>query len=216
MRDDETGGPVITRLQTTLPGARRTEFPPRPSLAYTFLLVPAGTGGSQRLPLELVRRDIAGDHPGLPLMLRIRVLDALNGDPVTRAVVDIRHCAPDGETVLRGAQTTDPQGYAEFRTVHPGWLPGQAVHLRAEVHLGGYLAGGRSIAHTGRLYFPETLTAQVAGLPPYRDLGVARTANDDDPELTGGGMLNVVPRDRYDLTCGLLAGITAGIATTAG
>ena len=206
MRNDENGStPVITRLQTTLPGARRLARP------YSCLLAPVGAGTSPQLPLELVRRDIAGDSPGVPLMLRVRVLGALTGDPVTSAVVDIRHCAPDGASVLRGAQTTDSEGYAEFRTVHPGWLPGQAVHLRAEVHLGGYLAGGRSVAYTGRLYLPEELTAQLAGLPPYRACGMPPTGPDEDPERTAGGLLHVVPRDRFDVACGLLAGITVAV-----
>lgn len=211
MRNDESGStPVITRVQTTLPGARRLP-PPRPARPYPLQLVPAGPARSQQLPLELVRRDIAGDCPGVPLMLRVRVLGKLTGDPAASAVVDIRHCAPDGTTVLRGAQTTDREGYAEFRTVHPGWLPGRAVHLRAAVHLGGYLAGGRSVTHTGDLHLPEEMTAHVAGLPPYRDCGIPRTANQDDPEFTAGGMLNVVPRDRFDIGCGLLAGITVTV-----
>ncbi|MEU4428695.1 hypothetical protein AB0F81_49485 [Actinoplanes sp. NPDC024001] len=194
---------------TTLSGVRRS------ALSYSYLLVPADGGRSPQLPLELVRRDIAGDRPGVPLMLRVRLLDALSGEPVTRAVLGIEHDAPDGETLLRGAQPTDPQGYAEFRTVHPGWRAGEAVHLRAEVHLGGYLAGGGSVAHTGRLYFPEPLVAQVADLPPYRDRSPARTPNEDDPETITGGMLNVVPRDRFDVAAGLLAGITVGIGVPA-
>ncbi|WP_328476705.1 hypothetical protein OHA21_22595 [Actinoplanes sp. NBC_00393] len=210
MRNDATG-PVITRQETTFPGARRADFPARPALPYSLLLTPAGTARSQQLPLELVRRDIAGDRPGVPLMLRIRVLGALTGDPVASAVVDIRHIAPDNGEFLRGAQTTDPQGYAEFRTIHPGWLPGQAVQIRAEVHLGGYLAGGRSVAHTGRLYFPEDLTTQVTALPPYREQTTARTPNDDDPEATTGAILNAVPRDRYDIASGILAGITVAV-----
>lgn len=213
MRDDETGStPVISRRETVtaLPGARRAE-PPAPAC----LLLPTA-GQTHHLPLELVRRDIAGDHPGIPLMLRVRVLTAGTGRPVAGAVLDIRHCDALGrtgeETRVRGAQMTDAQGYAEFRTVHPGWQAGQAVHIIAAVHVGGYLAGGRSVAHTGRLYFPEQLTAQVAQLPPYRAIRAPRTPCDDDPARTAGGMLHVVPRDRFELSSGLLATITVAVS----
>jgi protocatechuate 3,4-dioxygenase beta subunit len=172
----------------------------------------AEPGHTTPLPLELVRRDIAGDRPGVPLMLRIRVLDAVHGTPVSAAVVDIQHRAAttgdqspdaDGPAELRGAQVTDADGYAEFRTVHPGREPGQPVHISTSVHVGGYLAGGRTVTYAGRLYIPEQIAAQVAaGLSPA-----------EDPQPTDGGMLTVVPRDRFDLTAGLLATVTTTVGT---
>ncbi|WP_229072565.1 hypothetical protein [Actinoplanes sp. DH11] len=180
-----------------------------------LLLRPGVEERTHHLPLELVRRDIAGDHPGVPLMLRIRVLDAGTGAPVTGAVIDIRHRDALGRTgpgtEVRGAQMADQQGYAEFRTVHPGWHDGEPVQIVAEVHVGGYLAGGRSVAHTGHLRFPEALTAEVAQLAPYRAIRTPRTTAD-----TGGehavGTLQVVPRDRYHLASGLLASIVVAVA----
>jgi protocatechuate 3,4-dioxygenase beta subunit len=174
--------------------------------AWQCVLAPASAGQIHHLPLELVRRDIAGDRPGVPLMLRIRVLDARTTDPVIGAVLDIRHRDALGETILRGAQVSDQEGYAEFRTVHPGWLPGRPVHLSAEVHVGARLAGGRSVAHAGRLYLPEPISAEVARLAPYREIPAARVVN-----TTEAGLLHVVPRDRFDLAAGLLATITVGV-----
>ncbi|MEU8243720.1 hypothetical protein AB0C07_36170 [Actinoplanes missouriensis] len=161
---------------------------------------------AHHLPLELVRRDIAGDHPGVPLMLRIRVLDESSGDPVTGAVIDIRHCDALARTQVRGAQLTDRNGYAEFRTVHPGWHPNEPVHIAVEVHVGGYLAGGRSLAHTGRLGFPEPLTAEVAQLAPYRAIRTPRAVSREH-----AGTLTVVPRDRFHLASGLLASIVVAV-----
>ncbi|MFC7531114.1 hypothetical protein [Actinoplanes sp. GCM10030250] len=211
MRNDE----IISSRETltALPGARRAETVARP---WSCLFVPASAGQVHHLPLELVRRDIAGDRPGVPLMLRVRVLDARTADPVTAAVLDVRHRDACGETILRGAQVTDAEGYAEFRTVHPGWLPGRAVHLSAEVHVGGCLAGGRSVAHAGRLYLPEPVTEQVSRMRPYLDSRAARTSNDADPGYIAGGKLHVVPRDRFDLTAGLLASITVGVGNPEG
>jgi protocatechuate 3,4-dioxygenase beta subunit len=161
----------------------------------------AEPGRRGTLPLELVRRDIAGDRPGVPLMLRIRVLDAVDGAPVTAAVVDLHHRDATSDDELRGAQVTDPEGYAEFRTVHPGREPGKPVQITASVHVGGYLAGGRTVTYSGPLYVPEQIAGQVAaGLPPT-----------EDPQSTAGGPLHVVPRDRFDLTAGLLATITVTV-----
>ncbi|MEV6300486.1 hypothetical protein AB0M02_13855 [Actinoplanes sp. NPDC051861] len=202
MRNDE----ITSRREALagLPGARRAETVQRP---WSCLFTPS-SAGQHHLPLELVRRDIAGDRPGVPLMLRVRVLDAATGDPVTAAVLDVRHRDATGETILRGAQVTDAEGYAEFRTVHPGWLPGRAVHLSAEVHVGGCLAGGRSVAHAGRLYVPEPVASQVAKLAPYCDIPAPRTSTDGK-----AGQLLVVPRDRFDVSAGLLATMAVGIGT---
>ncbi|WP_143133670.1 hypothetical protein [Actinoplanes philippinensis] len=134
-------------------------------------------------------------------MLRIRVLDAFDATPVASAVVDLRHREPTGDGELRGAQVTDSEGYAEFRTVHPGREPGQPVHITTSVHVGGYLAGGRTVTYSGSLYIPEQIAGQVvAGLPPA-----------EDPEPTTGGPLHVVPRDRFDLAAGLLATVTVTV-----
>jgi hypothetical protein len=192
VRNEESRStPVISR-----PVPRPVTRGPQP--ARLPLAEPGRTG---TLPLELVRRDIAGDRPGIPLMLRIRVLDAFDGTPVPAAVVDLNHREPTGDGELRGAQVTDPDGYAEFRTVHPGREPGKPVQISASVHVGGYLAGGRTVTYSGPLYIPEQIAGQVAaGLPPT-----------EDPEPTAGGPLHVVPRDRFDLAAGLLATITVTV-----
>jgi protocatechuate 3,4-dioxygenase beta subunit len=192
VRNEESRStPVISR-----PVPRPVTRGPQPAR-----LPVAEPGRTGTLPLELVRRDIAGDCPGIPLMLRIRVLDALDGTPVAAAVVDLRHREPTGDGELRGAQVTDAEGYAEFRTVHPGREPGEPVRISASVHVGGYLAGGRTVTYSGPLYVPEQIAGQVAaGLPPT-----------EDPQPTAGGPLHVVPRDRFDLTAGLLATVTVTV-----
>ncbi|GIF36982.1 hypothetical protein [Actinoplanes xinjiangensis] len=200
MRNEESRStPVISR-QVPRPVTRGPE-PARLPLAEP--------GRTDTLPLELVRRDIAGDRPGVPLMLRIRVLDAFDATPVAAAVVDLRHREPTGNGELRGAQVTDTDGYAEFRTVHPGREPGKPVQITASVHVGGYLAGGRTTTYCGPLYVPEQIAGQVtAGLPPTED----PQPNSGGPlHSTAGGPLHVVPRDRFDLTAGLLATITVTV-----
>ncbi|SDS20102.1 hypothetical protein [Actinoplanes derwentensis] len=193
MRIEDSGGtPVISR-----PVPRPAHRGPQPAH-----LPPAPSGSAADLPLELVRRDIAGDRPGVPLMLRIRVLNAASYLPVTAAVVDLRHPAPTGPpTELRGAQVTDAEGYAEFRTVHPGRIDGAAVRIDASVHVGGILAGGRAVTYAGPLFVPEQIAAEIVPGP----------AGTPDPCPAAGGPLTVVPRDRFDLTAGLLATVTVTV-----
>ncbi|MEV4278265.1 hypothetical protein [Actinoplanes xinjiangensis] len=150
-------------------------------------------------------------------MLRIRVLDAFDATPVAAAVVDLRHREPTGNGELRGAQVTDSDGYAEFRTVHPGREPGKPVQITASVHVGGYLAGGRTTTYSGPLYIPEQIAGQVTGgLPPTEDPpsntgGPLHSTVGGPLHSTVGGPLHVVPRDRFDLTAGLLATITVTV-----
>jgi protocatechuate 3,4-dioxygenase beta subunit len=38
-----------------------------------------------------------------------------------------------GKKFLRGYQTTDANGVAEFLTIYPGWYPGRAVHIHFKI-----------------------------------------------------------------------------------
>ncbi|MBW6435462.1 hypothetical protein KZ829_17120 [Actinoplanes hulinensis] len=204
MRNEETGGtPVINRC-ASLDRTTADRPLPRPAqrVPQHARLIRAEPGSTEPLPLELVRRDVAGDRPGVPLMLRVRVLDAHTGTSVGGAVLEIRHREATGDGEVRGAQVTGAEGYAEFRTVHPGREAGAPVAIHAEVHVGGYLAGGRSVTYAGPLFVPEQIAGQIDGQ-------VAARAEDPSPDT--GGVLHVVPRDRFDLKAGLLGTITVAI-----
>lgn len=164
-----------------------------------------------------VRRDITEGKPGVPLKLRIALLDANKCMPLQNAALDIWHCdatgvysaythsrlgpppggmrgrppgpPPDGDPpdgfgpppdgagpppgdfghhmpgddtrFLRGVQTTNSSGVAEFLTIYPGWYEGRAIHIHVKVHTNGH------VAHTGQLFFPEDVTSRIAQLRPY-------------------------------------------------
>lgn len=145
----------------------------------------------------VVRRELAPSDAGVPMMLRIRVLDAVDR-PLPGAVLEISHLSPSpADPLLCGAQVTDPHGYAEFKTVFPGWTSEQPTGIDVTL----YLAGSRD---GGRLHFPGPVVTQVAALPPYHE-----NPAPPPPPQTPTGLVRVVPRDRYDLTAGLLATISA-------
>lgn len=126
------------------------------------VLTPELTEGPYYVPNELVRKDITEGKPGVPLRLRIAVLETTGAcAPLANAAVDIWHCdalgyysgitgenpggggtSPTTETnahttFLRGIQLTDASGIVEFQTIYPGWYTGRTVHIHLKVHAGG-------------------------------------------------------------------------------
>jgi len=154
------------------------------------VLSPEQTEGPFHLDLDRVRRDITEEKPGVPLTLRLRVVDASTCRPIRRAAVDVWHCDAAGVysgvqgdtgTFLRGIQRTDAKGWATFRTIYPGWYPGRTVHVHVKVALGG------NVVHTGQLYFPDTVTDAVYRRAPYDRRPDRRPRNGGDAIFRNGG-----------------------------
>ena len=126
----------------------------------------------------------------------------------------------DDTTFLRGVQLTNADGVAEFETVYPGWYQGRALHIHLKVHVGGRASGdtyeGGHVSHTGQLFFPEDVTAEVATLEPYSSHGdVPIVSQAEDGIFQGAGEGSIVeltplveggsPQDGY------IAEITLGV-----
>ena len=67
-----------------------------PAATPDCVLMPELTEGPYYLDLDLVRRDIGEDRPGLPLDLRVNVVDADACEPLEGAAVDLWHCDAAG------------------------------------------------------------------------------------------------------------------------
>ena len=103
--------------------------------------------------------------------------------PISNAVVDIWHCdaggsysgyeSAEGESAW-GAQVTNADGIAEFRTVYPGWYPGRTVHIHAKVHL------DRQTVLTTQLYFDDAFTDRVFAQQPYAGESGRDAFNEND------------------------------------
>ncbi|MEV7731969.1 intradiol ring-cleavage dioxygenase [Streptomyces sp. NPDC088921] len=127
-------------------------------------LMSSVTEGPYYLDGALVRKDITEGKSGVPLTLRLTVVDATDGcTPVKGAAVEIWHCdawgyysgyttanpggsAPaeseDGSTAndntyLRGYQIANANGVVKFETVFPGWYTPRTCHIHVKVHTGG-------------------------------------------------------------------------------
>jgi protocatechuate 3,4-dioxygenase beta subunit len=160
--------------------------------AVTCVLSPEQTEGPYYIDGEKVRRDITEGRPGVPLLLRLRVVDASTCKPIKDASVDIWHCDALGvysgfgsgsgsRTFMRGIQQTDAAGLTRFRSVWPGWYQGRTVHIHVKVHVGG------NVVHTGQLYFPDPVTDAVFRRKPYRRRGKRTTRNANDFVFAQGG-----------------------------
>ncbi len=147
---------------------------------------PRQTEGPFYFDPRLARADIAEGRPGVPLRLRLQVVDADGCVPGPGARVDVWHCDASGaysgyeregsagETFMRGTQTADGDGVVAFRTVYPGWYAGRAPHI----HLKAWLSGGREI--TSQLYFPDELSDLLYADGAYGGRAGRRLRNGDD------------------------------------
>ena len=153
---------------------------------------------------ELLRRfDVRGNtggsttvQAGVPLTLKINVLDAAGGGPINNAHIDIWHANAyglysdesgqqtgggttngntSGQNFLRGYQVTGVDaaagtapvnGQVTFQTIWPGWYNGRAIHIHVRVRT----YNGSSVAtnYTTQIFFSDADNAAVLnGAAPY-------------------------------------------------
>jgi protocatechuate 3,4-dioxygenase beta subunit len=156
----------------------------------TCVLTPEQTEGPYYVDDAAVRRNVTDGKPGVPLTLRLTVVDASSCKAVRGAAVEIWHCDAAGaysgvqgdtEMFLRGVQRTNAKGLAVFRTIYPGWYPGRTVHIHSMVHLGG------NVVHTGQLYFSDAVTDAVYKRSPYSRRPNRNPRNAGDSLYRNGG-----------------------------
>ncbi|WP_328639627.1 intradiol ring-cleavage dioxygenase [Streptomyces canus] len=162
------GGLAVTGYQSafadTTDTAEATATASATSTGACMTLMSSVTEGPYYLDGALVRKDITEGKSGVPLTLRLTVVDATDGcTPVKGAAVEIWHCdawgyysgyttanpggsAPaeseDGSTAndntyLRGYQIANANGVVTFETIFPGWYTPRTCHIHVKVHTGG-------------------------------------------------------------------------------
>lgn len=171
------------------------------------VLTPEITEGPYYLDDMVLRENITEGKAGLPLELKILVLDAIACTPIENAAVEIWHCDANGfysgfvendpgdniayvddgsnpDTFLRGLQLTNNEGVATFQTTYPGWYIGRDIHIHLKVHVDGEADNGSydggHVAHTGQLAFSDDITDQVALIEPYSLRSTTFTRLDED------------------------------------
>jgi protocatechuate 3,4-dioxygenase beta subunit len=144
------------------------------------ILTPQAEEGPFYADPKLARSEITDGKPGVPLTLRLRVIEAGPCSPIAGARVDIWHCDAQGlysafrgqgdhhnvdtssNSFLRGTQMTDSAGWVEFRTIYPGWYDGRTTHIHFKVFL------DRQDVLTGQTFLPDALNEFIyANVPEY-------------------------------------------------
>jgi protocatechuate 3,4-dioxygenase beta subunit len=166
---------------------------------------PELTEGPYFVDEKLLRSDVRSDpttkvlRAGVPLRLSFLVskVSSAGCAPLPGAQVDIWHCDADGkysdesangtvgQKFLRGYQTTDAKGQAQFLTIYPGWYQGRAVHIHFKIR--GKDSAGKSYDFTSQLFFNDALSDTVYKTAPYSARGAAGMKNVSDNIYRNGG-----------------------------
>jgi protocatechuate 3,4-dioxygenase beta subunit len=159
------------------------------------ILAPEQALGPYHLDEALVRRDIREGRTGVPLELRLTLLDARTCRPLKNAAVDVWHCdaagvysgfgaGGDSHSFLRGIQLTADDGSAQFDTIFPGCYPGRTNHIHFQVRSAGAVSGetyrGGHGVHTGQVFFPEEVTLRLMQSRDYAANAAMRTRQAED------------------------------------
>lgn len=165
---------------------------------------------------QIVRRDITEGKQGIPLEMRVRVVDA-SCRPIAGARVDcwqadamgiysnfpnqgddLTVATPD-QTFLRGTQMTDRDGWVIFTSIFPGWYRGRTTHVHFKIYIGG------STRLTAQMFFPDAINEYVyTHVPGYTREAVRDTINVTDWIMEEGSRAMVAQvkeeLDRYVAT----------------
>jgi protocatechuate 3,4-dioxygenase beta subunit len=129
---------------------------------------------------SVLREVINEDKAGVPLTVKLKLVNA-NGlcTPVS-GYVYIWHCDKDGnysgystevgKTYCRGVQYTDTNGVATFTTIYPGWYAGRITHIHFQVFLTAYSSTAKSTA-ISQMAFPASVTTAVYNSALYSNKG---------------------------------------------
>jgi protocatechuate 3,4-dioxygenase beta subunit len=190
-------------------------------------LMPEQEEGPFYVDLGKVRANIVEGQDGVPLDLRVRVVDHERCVPVANAAVDIWQCNAYGvysdessentvgQTYLRGIQFTDSEGWAELKTIYPGHYAGRATHIHVKVHIGGKRTKktyqGGHVCHTGQMLFDESVTDAVYATSPYSSSTITRVPNSQDRVYSQQGGRRSMPKLSGSVNSGYTAKIALGV-----
>ena len=176
----------------------------------------------------LLRADITEGRPGVPLALRIKLVDVTRGcRPLAGAWVYVWHCDRDGEysgddgmagpspsptMFLRGIQKSDTDGCVTFQTLYPGWYEGRITHIHCMVFLAGApLTSASPSQATTQFAFPADATAAVYASRLYGKGPNTSVLRLEDDNVFGDGAVSEMLTLTGSVDAGFAAGIVVGV-----
>lgn len=128
----------------------------------------------------ILRENIAEDKTGVPLQVKLKLVNVNNSCTSVSAYVYIWHCDKDGnysgyntetgKTYCRGVQYTDTNGVAHFTTIYPGWYAGRITHIHFQIFLTAYGSNAQS-STISQMAFPADITTAVYNSTLYSAKG---------------------------------------------
>jgi protocatechuate 3,4-dioxygenase beta subunit len=184
----------------------------------------------------IVRSDIrssfggaSGRAEGVPLTIRLTVLDLANGGAAfAGAAVYVWHCNRDGEysmyssavadeNYLRGVQVADPSGRVDFTSIFPACYSGRWPHIHFEVYPdeAGITDASNAIA-TSQVALPQDVCDVVYAQPGYeRSVGnLSQVSLTTDNVFGDDGGVHELGAVTGDVTSGYTVSLTAAVDTT--
>jgi protocatechuate 3,4-dioxygenase beta subunit len=225
-------GPLVARA---LRGSAAHAAPTPIVNGAACVLTPSLTEGPYFVDERLNRSDLtsntnnAGVVNGLPLMLNISLHNVKGAGcrPVAGVQVDVWHASAigqysdvpagmgqastQGETWLRGYQTSDANGNVLFKTVYPGGYSGRAVHAHIKLRTFN-TAGNTTYEFNSQLFFDEAVNDIVMARSAYNARGSRRTRNAQDYIYGNNTSLLVDPAPLPSGAPGYIASATLGMA----
>jgi protocatechuate 3,4-dioxygenase beta subunit len=181
----------------------------------------------------IVRSDIrssfgsaSGTAKGVPMTLRMTIVDVATKQPMEGAAVYVWHCDNDGnyslysqaaadQNYLRGVQVTGADGLVTFTSIYPACYSGRWPHIHYEVYpsVDAITDAGNKIA-TSQLAMPDDVNKTVFATDLYSE----SAANYDgmslaDDNVFSDGTTGEEPTVTGDVTEGYKVEITAPVTT---
>ena len=210
---------------TTAVAPKATDVVATTAASASCVLTKEQEQGPFYFALAHVRSDIIDGQDGVPINLRLTVMDSVTCKPIANAAVDVWMADAKGDysdsstgLFLRGIQVTGNDGLAAFTSIYPGWYPGRTNHVHVKVRVGGTAADtytGGHASHTGNLFFPEDVSLAVAKQPAYLKNPATRTTLTTDFVYKGqngsGSIMTLTPNKADDPSQGYVAATTLGV-----
>lgn len=201
------------------------------STAGVCTLIPTETIGpfplSTLLDNSLVlRENVAEDKTGVPLQVKIKLVNINDSCKPVSGYVYIWHCDKDGlysgysqsnnagqtgKTFCRGVQYTDTSGVAHFTTIYPGWYAGRITHIHFQIFLTTYGSTAKSTA-ISQMAFPVATTKAVYETSLYTKGQNTSVTSFSADNVFSDGVEYQLATVSGNVTDGLIAELEVGIA----
>ena len=182
----------------------------------------------------VVRTDITasfgaatGTADGVPITLRMTIIDVANQQPIEGAAVYVWHCDAEGryslysqgatdENYLRGVQIADSDGLVSFTSIYPACYAGRWPHIHYEVYPSeASITDADNKIATSQLALPDDASQAVYADDRYPDSAAnySRVSLESDGVFSDG-TTNEEPSVTGDVTSGYTLTITCPVSTS--